>query len=90
MSRYIDADAFIARVEKEAVTPRERINALIIKSAVAEQPTAYDVEKVVAELGEASHWEEPTFDEDGYCNYDSWEVVYTDKAIDMVKRGGVE
>ena len=54
------------------------------------QPTAYDVEKVVAELENASHWEEPTFDEDGYCNDDSWEVVYLDKATEIVRKGGIE
>ena len=51
-------------------------------------PTAYDIEKVVKCLDEASHWEEPTFDEDGYCNDDSWEVVYLDKAIEIVRKGG--
>ena len=54
------------------------------------QPTAFDVEKVVAKLEEASHCEEPTFDEDGYCNDDSWEVVYLDKATEIVRKGGVE
>ena len=86
MARLIDADALI----KEFDPNGERLDPILVRSRIVQQPTAYDVEKVVAELGEASHWEEPTFDEDGYCNYDSWEVVYTDKAIDMVKRGGVE
>lgn len=56
-----------------------------IIGSVLNCPISYDVEKVVKQLEESSHWEEATFDEDGYCNDDSWEVVYLDKAIDIVK-----
>lgn len=59
-----------------------------IKAIIENQPTAYDVDKVVKELEEESFWTEPTFDEDGYCNDDSWEAVYLDKAIEIVKEVG--
>ena len=52
-------------------------------------PIAYDVDKVVEKLEEVSHWEEAIFDKDGYCNDNIWEVVYLDKAIEIVKNGGV-
>ena len=44
------------------------------------------VEKLIERLEEASHYEGSTFDEDGYCNDDSWEVVYLDKAIEIVNQ----
>ena len=43
-------------------------------------------EKLIKRLEAASHLEEPTFDEDGYCNDDSWEVVYLDKAIEIANQ----
>lgn len=61
-----------------------------LQEYISNMPTAFDAEKIVAELEEASHWEEPTFDEDGYCNDDSWEVVYLDKATEIVRKGGAE
>ena len=47
---------------------------------VTEQPTAYDVEKVVAELKKESYQE--------YC--DSERIVELKDAIDIVRKGGVE
>lgn len=43
-------------------------------------------EMLIERLEEASHYEGSTFDEDGYCNDDSWEVVYLDKAIEIVNQ----
>ena len=43
-------------------------------------------EKIIEQLENASYWTEPTFDEDGYCNDDSDEVVYLNKAIEIVKQ----
>lgn len=44
------------------------------------------IEKLIGRLEEASHWEESTFDEDGYCNDDSEEVIYLHKAIKIVNQ----
>ena len=44
------------------------------------------IEKLIGRLEEASHWEESTFDEDGYCNDDSEEVIYLHKAIEIVNK----
>lgn len=43
-------------------------------------------EKIVEKLESESHWTESTFDEDGYCNDDSEEVVYLHNAIEIVKQ----
>ena len=44
------------------------------------------IEKLIGRLEEASHLEESTFDEDGYCNDDSEEVIYLHKAIEIVNK----
>lgn len=92
MGRLIDED-----VLKKALR-KQQIESLIAHSeeknvfdVIDEQPTAYDVEKVVAEL--------MVLHEEGYCpNEDSLECVldkacsdcYREKITDIVKRGGVE
>ena len=43
-------------------------------------------EKIIEQLENARYWTESTFDEDGYCNDDSDEVVYLNKAIEIVKQ----
>ena len=49
---------------------------------VTEQPTAYSVSKVVAELEDAV---------ESYCSdYHGVDYIEPDRAIDIVKRGGVE
>jgi hypothetical protein len=60
--------------------------------AVKEQPTL-DEKEIIRKYGEQiikklefeSEWSEPTFDEDGFCNDDSWEMLWLDKAIEIVK-----
>ena len=81
--RLIDADALLEQIVHTNNVYVQGRMAYIIDN----MPTAYDVENVVEQLEEASHWEEATFDVDGYCNDDSWEVVYLDKAIEIVKSG---
>lgn len=89
--RLIDADAFklqVAEQMSKGIITQSTGSAMM--KVIDIQPTAYDEERVVAELENASHWEEPTFDEDGYRNDDSWEVVYLDKATEIVRKGGIE
>lgn len=59
------------------------INKLI--DYIYHMPTSYDVEAVVAELENASYRTESTFDEDGYCNDDSEDVVELNTAISIVR-----
>ena len=49
-----------------------------VLTTICEQPTAYDIEKVIKELDDAS-WQET----------DISTVIYTDEAIEIVKQGGV-
>ena len=63
-------------------------SAIALKDFVNRQPTAFDVEKVVSELKKSHFHTDATFDDDGYCNDDSEEVVNLNEAIEIVKRGG--
>lgn len=45
------------------------------------------MERIEERLEEASCTTEPTFDEDGYSNDDSYEVVILSRAIEIVKGG---
>lgn len=54
------------------------------------QPTAYDVEKVVAELEEESDYEPIDYD---YCDISCTgeeHFIVTDKAINIVRKGGAK
>ena len=46
-------------------------------------------EKIIEHLENASFWTDSSFDEDGYSNDDSEEVVDLHEAIEIVKQGGV-
>ena len=52
--------------------------------------TRKPMERILERLEEASFWTEQTFDEDGYGNDDSWEAVWLDKAIEIVKEEGLK
>ena len=43
-------------------------------------------EKIIEHLENASFWTDSSFDEDGYSNEDSEEVVYLHEAIEIVKQ----
>lgn len=43
-------------------------------------------EKIIEHLENASFWTDSSFDEDGYSNDDSEEVVYLHEAIEIVKQ----
>ena len=57
---------------------------------IKEQPTAFNVDKVVEQLEKSHFHTESTFDDDGYCNDDSEEVVNLNEAIEIVRRGGMD
>jgi hypothetical protein len=61
------------------------------QSAIKTWNTRKPMERIIERLEEEKHSTLPTFDEDGYCNDDSWEVVDFDIAIEIVKEvGGIE
>ena len=87
MSRLIDADKLLDDMKKELEKAVNSENldkdeykviltsAIALKNFVDRQPTAFDVEKVVEQLEKSHFHTDATFDDDGYCNDDSEEVV---------------
>ena len=86
MGRLIDVDALIEKMRTintlygTPITERDKQMIHWIVGHINEQPTAYDVEKVVAELGEL----EDTNTREVYLT----KHICLDDAIDIVKRGG--
>ena len=58
----------------------------IALETIKEQPTAFDVDKVVKQLEELKEWE----DVDGKAYYTMSEKQVINKAIKIVKRGGID
>ena len=83
--RLIDADKLFETLNKLEIPFNADINNVIFS-----QPTAFDVEKVVEQLEENYFLTESTFDDDGYCNDDSEEVVNLNEAIEIVRNGGID
>lgn len=82
--RLIDADALIETMKKVEAEYEEAMACpswWTAYSVISEQPTAYDVEKVVAELEKIEEHCIYMFDFQGQSAIDN--------AIDIVKRGGV-
>lgn len=77
--RLIDADALIEQLSAES-----RLTYLV-KGAIDNQPTAYDLEKVVEQLDNASFLMEPRT-EGHYAD----NGVFLDEAIKIVRKGGAE
>ena len=90
--RLIDADKLIKKIDGYTRTNNVEFNIACkyIIEVVKEQPTAFDVDKVVEQLEKSHFHTESTFDDDGYCNDDSEEVVNLNEAIEIVKRGGID
>lgn len=90
--RLIDADVLKLELRKHQIESLiEHSEEKNVFDVINEQPTAFDREKVVAEL--------MVLHEEGYCpNEDSFECVlnkacsdcYREKVTDIVKSGGVE
>ena len=47
-------------------------------------------EKIIEKLENVSFWTDSSYDEDGYSNEDSEEVVYLHDAIEIVKQEAVQ
>ena len=83
--RLVDVDKLIETLNRLEVPFNADINNIIIS-----QPTAFNVEKVVEQLEKSHFHTDATFDDDGYCNDDSEEVVNLNEAIEIIKRGGID
>lgn len=86
MGRLIDADALLDAMdkrynEKKDIVPNNLAEGFMqMEKLIKEQPTAYDVSRVVAELKAASDVDDI---DDVVC-------IRENKAIDIVRKGGVE
>lgn len=97
MSRLVDADALIEVVKKQKVDNDAYCPMCIETMAeiIEEQPTAYDVEKVVAELEYQAKLQEYLRQNasarcnDAQANIHRYaEQCYRNKAIEIVRKGG--
>lgn len=89
MGRLIDADAFAESLIHCDGLGRKSLEAVL--NTLNEQPTAYNTEKLVAELEELSFETEIVIPgSDGYDDTEIREIICTENAIDIVKKGGVE
>ena len=77
--RLIDADNFLKRFEKMCETELDNVIATILRGALINEPTAYDIDKVVEELSNADPQEMMSKEQINVLNY----------AIEIVKQGGV-
>lgn len=50
----------------------------------------YELDKVLETLDESCYWTDATYDEDGYSNDDSWEVIDKYEVIRIVRSGWKE
>lgn len=90
MGRLIDADVLIENLREiktlygVPMTNRDEQMIHWIIGHIKEQPTAYNVDKVVAELEEL-----PNREADYYYAHSN-DVIDREDAIDIVRKGGVE
>ena len=102
MSRLIDADKLLDDMKKElekAVNDENLdkdecmvilTSAIALKDFVNRQLTAFNVDKVIEQLEKSHFHTDATFDDDGYCNDDSEEVVNLNEAIEIIRKGGID
>ena len=57
------------------------------EEAITAWNTRKPMERIVKRLEANSEWTDSTFDEDGFCNDDSFEVIRLERAIEIVKEG---
>ena len=88
--RLIDADKLIEDMSNKWDMQDLYLPIHFKELLIDEQPTAFDVDKVVEQLEENYFLTESTFDDDGYCNDDSEEVVNLNEAIEIVRNGGID
>ena len=82
MSRLIDADKLIERIEEITSTDMMKV---LVEDWINEQPTAFDVNKVVSELEDYKMWKELLI-----YDLDFRERQIIKRALEIVWRGGID
>lgn len=93
MSRLIDADKLKEAINSSLNAGRETFSPEIICEAVDEQPTVFDIDKVVEQLEEVEKIMTSPVIKDCFgeeCRASDCTVCLINKAIEIVKGGGVE
>lgn len=88
--RLIDADKLMEDIIKickcQPYLEGMQSEIVYIQDVIDEQPTVYDIDKVVGQLEELKEWE----DVDGKAYYTMSEKQVINKAIKIVKAGGID
>lgn len=79
--RLIDADKLLNKIDAYMCGSQD---VMFVKELIKEQPTAFDVDKVVSELEDYKMWKELLI-----YDLDFRERQIIKKAIDLVKAGGL-
>lgn len=89
--RLIDADALKKDLKSVTLSNGTLVNTNAVLYLLEEYPTAYDVDKVVEELEEnASRYTKKYATPYGNNGYRDTKAISIHKAIEIVKRGGVD
>ena len=80
--RIIDADKLLNKIDAYMCGSQD---VMFVKELIKEQPTAFDVDKVVSELEDYKMWKELLI-----YNLNFRERQIIKKAIDLVKAGGID
>ena len=92
--RLIDADAFLERFEAMCETKTDSVIAMVLRGALVDEPTAYDVDKVVEQLEELGQKMSESksiqkYGKSSPANHRYYKAVSVKRAIEIVKGGGV-
>ena len=89
--KLIDADALKKNLKSVTLSNGTLVNTNAVLYLLEEYPTAYDIDKVVEELEEnASRYTKKYATPYGNNGYRDTKAISIHKAIEIVKRGGVD
>ena len=93
--RLIDADELKAKISRSTCNYPELMWKKVTCDVINNQPTAYDIDKVVEQIkGERTcgkqEYYECLFTIDRPCDSCQWSYIEEQKAIDIIRNGGKE
>lgn len=86
----IDADAFLERFEAMCETKTDSVISMVVRGALADEPTAYEVNKVVEKLEEVKNKDTEIALDEAQKERCFWYAQGMNRAIEIVKGGGVD